>query len=125
MIDGFIGFFAMVYASTFSPSGYTYSEGYYVGQITEIEQRGYIWKTWEGTIRTTKNRTKEMAMKYKIIDCAAPEYFSIDDISVLNMIKKAMIEEKPVILSFKKTAYFMSYWHGETKTFATGIQEIK
>ena len=117
---------SMLYAIAFSPEGYVYSHGYFAGIVTSVEERGLIFKTLEGTIKSQKNPFYvEYYKKFKLIDCGSERDFSIDDKSLIPQLKHSMITRQPVFLHYKKVIRLASYWYGDEKTFATGVEVIK
>ena len=125
IIDGFLGFFAMVYAATFSPRGYTYAQGEWVGFITEVEKRGYIWKTWEGSLKTDPHPNQAAFHKYKWVSMAEKKDFSIEDDYLRKQLIGAMVNRQLVVIHYHRIGYFMPYWHGDSRAFAKKVYVFK
>jgi hypothetical protein len=125
MIEGFIAFLSMVYAATFSPNGYTYAQGEWAGIITEVENRGYLWKTWEGKMRTDPHPNLKYIRLSKMLECSQEKEFSIEGDEIRQELLQAMRNRSIVILHYERIGYFMSYWHGETRVFVKKIYPLK
>ncbi len=124
-METILALLSMIYMSTFSPQGYVYGRGYFAGTITSIEERGYIWKTMEGTIRSPKDPVYENILKYKVIDCVGERDFSIEDQTIIPRLKQYMAAGTPVFLYFDRKGFFAPYWHGETRIFVNNVRPIK
>jgi hypothetical protein len=115
----------MLYMMFFDPTGYVYSRGYFVGFVTSVENRGYIWKTMEGTIKSQKNPSYiEYYREFKLIDCGSERDFSIEDKTLMPVLIKSMQDREPVILRYKKTVRFLNFIYGDEHTFATSVEKI-
>ena len=124
-METILALLSMIYMSTFTSQGYVYGSGYFAGTITSIEERGYIWKTLEGTIRSPKDPVYESIMKYRVIDCVGERDFSIEDQTIIPQLKRFMESGTPVVLYFNRVGRFMPYWHGDTRIFVTNVRPIK
>ena len=114
-----------LYMILFDPQGYTYSHGYFVGFITSVENRGYIWKTLEGTIESQKNSNYIGSYKeYKLLDCGSERSFSIENEDIKIQLISSMKEMAPVILHYKKVVRFNNFFYGDEHTFATRVEKL-
>lgn len=125
MIDGFLVFLSMVYTATFSPNGYTYAQGEWAGIITEVEYRGYFWKTWEGKMRTDPHPDLKRIRLSKMLDCSQEKEFSIEGDEMREQLLKAMHNRSIIVLHYERIGYFFSYWHGETRVFVKKIYPLE
>ena len=97
----------------------TYSEGTQAGVIMKIQNKGVIFKTWEGRLDMgTVGKSSKETLGTKIFE------FSIDggDKELLEKLQKAQLSGNRVNLFFVQK-YYKFWWNGETKYFATDVDE--
>ena len=76
-----------------------YSDGVRTGQLYKFSKKGFINKTWEGTLKTgfiTKSDSGMIAEEF---------YFSVTDEAVAVKLNTALTTGKPVELSYDQIAF--------------------
>lgn len=95
-----------------------YSEGFRVGKIIKLSHRGYVFKTWEGTLDFGYLQTDPTAgVATRIWD------FSVapDAADVRKQIDEAIAGDYKVKLHYREK-YVKLFWRGETRYFVTGVE---
>jgi len=97
-----------------------YSEGYRVGQIIKLSHKGYIFKTWEGTLDfgyLQQDPTGGVATRlwdFSVRDSDEPVRTDIDKAIAANAKVKLYYREK----------YFRWPWLGDTKHFVYKVERV-
>jgi hypothetical protein len=100
--------------------GASYSEGNRTGRLMKFSRKGYLFKTYEGTLDlSTISRTSQGVV-------ASTWDFSVipDNEAVATAIDKAMTENKYVKLHYEEK-YFQFSWRGETKYFVSKVEIVQ
>ena len=95
-----------------------YSEGYRVGKVIKLSHKGYVFKTWEGTLDFGYLQTDpEVGVATRIWD------FSVGpgDADVRQQIDEAIAGDYKVKLHYREK-YVRLFWRGDTKHFVTKIE---
>jgi hypothetical protein len=99
--------------------GTTYSEGSRTGVVTKVSKKGYLFKTYEGTLNLGSISSGEgIIMPTKIWD------FSIqkNDTSVFNKITRT--QGKDVRL-YSQEVVKTFIWQGDTRYYVTKVEVVK
>lgn len=104
-------------AGFFAYANMTYSNGDRVGVLTKFEQRGLVFKTYEGELNI-------IGVNQYIGSPLSNEtwHFSVRDEKVAQELRG--LQGKEVRLSFKEKNYNF-FWQGETKFFVDGVYVVK
>ncbi|GAB4464648.1 MAG: hypothetical protein OHK0057_00160 [Thermoflexibacter sp.] len=114
IVLGTAGFFTFAY-------NVEYSTGFRAGKITKFTRKGYIFKTYEGSVDVGGiNSNRGMV--------SSTWDFSVDGSrkDVIQAIEKAMLDGSHVKLSYEEK-FFQFFWRGDTKYFITKVEshEVK
>jgi hypothetical protein len=98
---------------------YNYSTGNRTGRLMKFSERGYIFKTYEGTLdlnNISRNNTGTISSTWE---------FSVADNNpqVFAEIDKAMTENKVVKLHYEEKLFKFS-WRGDTKYFVNKVEVV-
>ncbi len=93
----------------------SYSDGYRVGVPAKLSKKGFVFKTWEGSINV--GGAQGTTGVPTVWD------FSVKDDGVVNQINKAIDDNKRVKLYYYEK-YTNFFWQGETKYFVFKVEEI-
>lgn len=95
-----------------------YSEGYRVGKVIKLSHKGYVFKTWEGTLDFGYLQTDpEGGVATRIWDFSvAPQ-----DTDVRTQIDAAIAGGYKVKLHYREK-YVRLFWRGDTKHFVTRVE---
>ncbi len=96
-----------------------YSEGYRVGKVIKLSRKGYMFKTWEGTLDFGYLQTDpEGGVATRIWD------FSVapGDGQVRRDIDAAIAKNDKVKLYYREK-YVRLFWLGDTKHFVTRVEK--
>lgn len=96
-----------------------YSEGYRVGKVIKLSRKGYMFKTWEGTLDFGYLQTDpEGGVATRIWD------FSVapGDERVRRDIDAAIAKNEKVKLYYREK-YVRLFWRGDTKHFVTNVEK--
>jgi hypothetical protein len=107
---GTAGFFGFAY-------NVDYSEGFRAGKITKFTRKGYIFKTYEGSLDVGGiNSNKGMV--------SSTWDFTVDsdEKEVITAMEKAMLDGSHVKISYEEK-FFQIFWRGDTKYFITKVEE--
>jgi len=94
---------------------YSYSEGEKSGYIKEFAKKGYIIKTYEGTLTQQIDGVLN-AENFK---------FSVNDKKIAADILEAIRNNERVNVIYKQKFYFIKSLHGETEYFITSVNKSK
>jgi hypothetical protein len=95
-----------------------YSDGYRVGRIIKLSRRGYVFKTWEGTLDFGYLQTDPQAgVATRIWDFSVPA----DGEDVRKDIDAAIAGDYKTKL-FYREKYIQLPWRGETKYFVYKVE---
>jgi len=95
-----------------------YSDGYRVGRIIKLSRRGYVFKTWEGTLDFGYLQTDPQAgVATRIWDFSVPA----DGDDVRKDIDAAIAGDYKTKL-FYREKYIQLPWRGETKYFVYKVE---
>ena len=95
-----------------------YSDGYRVGRIIKLSRRGYVFKTWEGTLDFGYLQTDPQAgVATRIWDFSVPA----DGDDVRKDIDAAIAGDYKTKL-FYREKYILLPWRGETKYFVYKVE---
>lgn len=95
-----------------------YSDGYRVGRIIKLSRRGYVFKTWEGTLDFGYLQTDPQAgVATRIWDFSVPA----DGEDVPKDIDAAIAGDYKAKL-FYREKYVQLPWRGETRYFAYKVE---
>ena len=95
-----------------------YSDGYRVGRIIKLSRRGYVFKTWEGTLDFGYLQTDPQAgVATRIWDFSVPA----DGEDVRKDIDAAIAGDYKTKL-FYREKYVQLPWRGETKYFVYKVE---
>ena len=95
-----------------------YSDGYRVGRIIKLSRRGYLFKTWEGTLDFGYLQTDPQAgVATRISDFSVPA----DGEDVRKDIDAAIAGDYKTKL-FYREKYVQLPWRGETKYFVYKVE---
>ncbi len=100
-------------------SGITYSEGSRTGVVVKVSKKGYLFKTYEGTLNLGSISSGDgIIMPTKIWD------FSIqkNDTSVFNKITRT--QGKDVRLYYQEVVKTF-VWQGDTRYYVTKVEVVK
>lgn len=102
------GFFSFAYMAD-------YSDGFRAGKITKFTRKGYIFKTYEGSLDVGGINSNKGVM-------SSTWDFTVDSSQkeVIAAIEKAMLEGSHVKLSYEEK-FFQFSWRGDTKYFITKV----
>lgn len=95
-----------------------YSDGYRVGKIIKLSRKGYVFKTWEGTLDFGYLQTDPAGgVATRIWD------FSVapDAADVRAQIDAAIAGDYKVKLHYEEK-YVRLFWRGDTKHFVTKVE---
>ncbi len=97
----------------------SYSEGNRTGRIMKFSKKGYIFKTYEGTLDLANISRNQQGVIASTWD------FSVlpDTEEVAKQMDKAMTENKAVKVYYEEK-YFQFSWRGDTKYFVTKVEEV-
>ncbi len=103
------GFFSFAYMAD-------YSDGFRAGKITKFTRKGYIFKTYEGSLDVGGINSNKGVM-------SSTWDFTVDGSQkgVIEAIEKAMLDGSHVKLSYEEK-FFKFSWRGDTKYFITKIE---
>ncbi|MCO5277797.1 MAG: hypothetical protein M9911_07390 [Saprospiraceae bacterium] len=98
-----------------------YSTGEQTGHIIKLEKKGFVFKTWEGSldrsiyqgVRPTKGNAENTMWS-----------FSVESDKIAQAIQDANSRGNRVVLHYKEK-YFRLFWVGDTKYIVTAIQEVQ
>lgn len=113
-------FLVVLAAATYISFFASYSEGYRVGHIIKLSKKGYIFKTWEGTLDQGvfapqgQDGLSPRLWDFSVLDSNAEVRAAIDR----SLTKNGRIK------LFYKEKYFRWAWLGETKYFIDGVEEL-
>lgn len=96
-----------------------YSDGYRVGKVIKLSHKGYMFKTWEGTLDFGYLQTDpEGGVATRIWD------FSVapGDEQVRKDIDTAIAGDYKVKLLYREK-YLRLFWRGDTKHFVTNVEK--
>jgi len=95
-----------------------YSDGYRVGRIIKLSRRGYVFKTWEGTLDFGYLQTDPQAgVATRIWDFSVPA----DGDDVRKDIDAAIAGDYKTKLLYREK-YIQLPWRGETKYFVYKVE---
>jgi hypothetical protein len=98
-------------------SVFSYSKGFREGYVYKFSNKGVIFKTWEGTLKTgfiSFNNTSTPNEEW---------LFSVKDSEVVDMLNKM---GERTLLKLHYTQYFTKlFWRGKTTYFITKVEVIK
>jgi ABC-type transporter MlaC component len=94
---------------------YSYSVGERSGYIKEFSKRGYVIKTYEGTL----------VQQIDGVLNADNFRFSVNDNKVAVDILEAIRNNERVNITYKQKFYFIKSFHGETEYFITAVNKSK
>ena len=95
-----------------------YSDGYRVGRIIKLSRRGYVFKTWEGTLDFGYLQTDPQAgVATRIWDFSVPT----DGDDVRKDIDAAIAGDYKTKLLYREK-YIQLPWRGETKYFVYKVE---
>ena len=97
-----------------------YSDGYRVGQVIKLSRKGYLFKTWEGTLDFGYlQQDPQIGVATRIWD------FSVDDdeYQVRKDIDAAIAKNEKVKLYYKEKIFQFS-WRGDTKYFVYKVEKV-
>jgi hypothetical protein len=95
-----------------------YSEGFRVGKVIKLSSKGYVFKTWEGTLDFGYLQTDPQGgVATRIWD------FSVapGDAAVRTDIDAAIAGDYKVKLHYREK-YVRLFWRGDTKHFVTKVE---
>jgi hypothetical protein len=95
-----------------------YSEGFRVGRVIKLSNKGYVFKTWEGTLDFGYLQTDPQGgVATRIWD------FSVapGDAAVRTDIDAAIAGDYKVKLHYREK-YLRLFWRGDTKHFVTKVE---
>lgn len=95
-----------------------YSEGYRVGKVIKLSNKGYVFKTWEGTLDFGYLQTDPAGgVATRIWD------FSVapGDADVRRQIDEAITGDYKVKLHYREK-YVRLFWRGDTRHFVTRVE---
>ncbi len=107
---GTAGFFGFAY-------NINYSDGSRAGKITKFTRKGYIFKTYEGSLDVGGiNSNKGMV--------SSTWDFTVDsqETAVITAMEKAMLDGSHVKITYEEK-FFQFAWRGDTKYFITKVEE--
>jgi hypothetical protein len=97
----------------------SYSEGNRTGRLMKFSKKGYIFKTYEGTLdlaNISRNQNGVIASTWDFSVIAEND-------EVAKQMDKAMTENKYVKLHYEEK-YFQFSWRGDTKYFVTKVEIV-
>jgi hypothetical protein len=94
---------------------YSYSEGERSGYIKEFAKKGYVIKTYEGTLVQQIDGVLN-ADNFK---------FSVNDNKIARDIVEAIRNNERVNIVYKQKFYFIKSFHGDTEYFITAVNKSK
>jgi len=93
-----------------------YSDGYRVGKVIKLSNKGYLFKTWEGTLDFGYLQTDpEGGVATRIWD------FSVADAAARKDIDTAIAGDYKVKL-FYREKYVRLFWRGDTRHFVYKVE---
>lgn len=100
--------------------GADYSEGYRVGQIIKLSHKGYVFKTWEGTLDFGYlQQDPNAGMATRLWD------FSVrDGDEAVRRDIDAAISSNAKVKVYYREKYFRWPWLGDTKYFAYKVERV-
>ncbi len=112
-----LGFVLLVVGILYLLSLWSYSDGERAGTVSKFSHRGYIFKTWEGTLNVGgfSNGTGSMTPQ--------PFDFSVINDSVANQINEAVKTGQRVTLHYEQKLFKLP-WNGDTQYFVTRIEIV-
>jgi hypothetical protein len=95
-------------------SVFWFSKGYREGYVYKFSEKGTIFKTWEGTLKTgfiSFNNTSTPNEEWK---------FSVKDNAVADQLNK--LGERVILKLYYTQYYTRLFWKGDTKYFITKVE---
>ncbi len=113
----FLGFVLLVVGILYLLSLWSYSDGERAGTVSKFSHRGYVFKTWEGTLNVGgySNGTGSMTPQ--------PFDFSVINDSVANQINEAVKTGQRVTLHYEQKLFKLP-WNGDTQYFVTRVELV-
>ncbi len=99
---------------------FNYSTGFIAGVPLKLDKKGYIFKTYEGTLNIDGQKENQDATGQRTWDFTVKK--SAD--SVVARLEKAVLDGKRVKLYYNEKIVQFS-WNGDTKYFVYDIETIK